>query len=110
MEVDLEPEKEAQVVRDTGYYDVFNLLDLDEIAFSAIYHKQLIEFRNAIAGIGGGLDNTKELGVMNYSEAVNGPDGKHWKAEVENKYQQMLANEVFKVVLKKDLPREEVVA
>jgi hypothetical protein len=41
---------------------------------------------------------------MNYNEAVNGTDCKCWKAEVENKYQQMLANEVFEVALKKDLP------
>jgi hypothetical protein len=41
---------------------------------------------------------------MNYKEAVSGPDGKHWKAEVENKYQRMPANKVFKVVLQKDLP------
>ncbi len=29
---------------------------------------------------------------------------KHWNAEVENKYYWMFANEVFEVVLKKDLP------
>ncbi len=41
---------------------------------------------------------------MNYKEAINGPDGVHWKAKVENKYQQMLTNKVFEVVLHKDLP------
>ncbi len=41
---------------------------------------------------------------MNYKEAVNGPDGKHWKAEIETEYQQMLTNKVFEVVLQKDLP------
>ena len=41
---------------------------------------------------------------MNYKEAVNGPDGVRWQAEVENKYQRMLANKVFEVVLCKDLP------
>jgi hypothetical protein len=40
---------------------------------------------------------------MNFNKAVNGPDGEHWKAEVENAYQQILANEMFEVVLKKDL-------
>jgi hypothetical protein len=38
---------------------------------------------------------------MNYKEAVNGPDGKRWKAKVENKYWQMLANKVFEVVLQR---------
>jgi hypothetical protein len=41
---------------------------------------------------------------MNYKEAVNGPDGVRWQAEVENEYQQMVTNKVFKVVLSKDLP------
>jgi hypothetical protein len=41
---------------------------------------------------------------MNFKEAVNGPDGKHWKAEVETEYQGMLTNKVLKVVLQKDLP------
>jgi hypothetical protein len=41
---------------------------------------------------------------MNYKEAVNGPDGMHWRAEIETKYQKMLINKVFEVVLQKDLP------
>ncbi len=41
---------------------------------------------------------------MSYNEAINGPNGKHWKEEDENKYQCMLANKVFKVVLQKNLP------
>jgi hypothetical protein len=68
-----------------------------------LHHMQLTEFANDGAGTGGGFNNTKELQVMNFNEAVNGPDGEHWKAEVENGYQQMLANEMFEVVLKKDL-------
>jgi hypothetical protein len=53
--------------------------------------------------MGGGFENTKELQVIPYKEAINGPNSKHWKEEVENKYQQILANKVFKVVLQKDL-------
>ena len=40
---------------------------------------------------------------MNYKEAINGPDGVRWQAEVENEYQRMVANKVFEVVLRKDL-------
>ncbi len=40
---------------------------------------------------------------MNYKEAINGPDGVRWKSEVENEYQQMVANKVFEVVLSNDL-------
>jgi hypothetical protein len=91
------------VVRDAGYGDIFKVMDLDEITLSAIHSTQPHRFANVCSGTGGGFDNTEELQVMNYNKAVNGPDGKHWKAEVENKYQQMLANVVFKVVLKTDL-------
>ena len=52
-----------------------------------------------ITGLGGGFKNAKELRVMNYKEAVNGPDNKRWKAEVKNEYWQMLANKVFEIVL-----------
>ena len=40
---------------------------------------------------------------MNYKEAINGPDGVRWQAEVENEYHQMVANKVFEVVLRNDL-------
>jgi hypothetical protein len=64
-----------------------------------MHHMQSTEFADVGAGIGGGFENTNKLKVMNYKEAVNGPDGDHWKPEVENEYQQMLTNKVFKVVL-----------
>jgi hypothetical protein len=41
---------------------------------------------------------------MTYNQATDGPDGKHWKTEVENQYQQMVKSKVFKTVLKSDLP------
>ena len=79
-------------------------LDSTEVAMLATHHMQISEFANVGACIGGGFKNTKELKVMNYKEAVNGPDGMHWQAEVENEYQQMVANKVFEVVLRMDLP------
>jgi hypothetical protein len=103
-EVDVETETEALAVKQTGYYDMFNVVDLNEVPLLAMHHMQNLEFANIGAGIGGGFDNTKEFKVMNYKEAINGPDGVRWKAEVENKYQQMLTIKVFEVVLRKDLP------
>jgi hypothetical protein len=70
-----------------GYYDIFNVVDLSEIALLAMHHIQCTEFANVGAGIDGGFENTKELKVMNYKEAVSGPDGKRWKSEVENEHQ-----------------------
>jgi hypothetical protein len=89
---------------------MFNVVDLSEIAILMMHHMQNKEFANAGTVVGGGFGNTKELRVMNYKEAVNGPDGVCWRAEVENEhqqmltYQQMLTNKVLKAVLQKDLP------
>jgi hypothetical protein len=41
------------------------------------------EFANIGAGISGRFKNTKELKVMDYNEAVSGPDGERWKAGQE---------------------------
>jgi hypothetical protein len=101
-EVDVATETEALVVKDTGYYDMFNVVDLDEVLLLAMHHMQSSEFANVGAGVGGGFENTKELKVMNYKEAINGPDGVRWQAEVENEYQRMVANKVFEVVLRND--------
>ena len=51
VEVDVETKTKAQVVRDAGYYDIYNVVGVDEIAVSAIHHKQLIEFANVGASI-----------------------------------------------------------
>jgi len=75
-EVDVATETEA--VKDARYYDMFNVVDLDEILLLAMHHMQTSEFANVGAGVGGGFENTKELKVMNYKEAINGPDGKRW--------------------------------
>jgi len=82
---------------------MFNFVDLDEVSLLAMHHMQTSEFANVGAGDGGGFKNTKELKVMYYKEAINGPDGVRWQAEVENEYQQMVANKVFEVVLRNDL-------
>jgi hypothetical protein len=101
--VDVATETEALVVNETGYYDMFNVVDLDEVSLLVMHHMQTLEFDNVGAGVGGGFENSKELKVINYNKAVNGPDGVHWQAEVENEYQQMVTNKVFKVVLRNDL-------
>ncbi len=81
LEVDIETETEALVVQ--GYYDIFNIVVVREIALLVMHHMQCTEFAKSGAGIGGRFKNTSKLKVMNYKEAVNGPDGERWKAEVE---------------------------
>jgi len=85
--VNVATEPEVLVVKDAGYYDMFNVVDLDEVSLLAMHHMHTLEIANMGAGIGDGLKYTKELKVMNYKEAINGPDGVRWQAEVENEYQ-----------------------
>jgi hypothetical protein len=68
-----------------------------------IYHNLFTEISNVGAGVGGGFENTQELRVMMYNEAISGPDSELWKAEVDNEYNHMVKNKVFETVYKKDL-------
>jgi hypothetical protein len=65
-DVDVEIYTEALVVKETGYYTLFNVVDLTEVTLLVMHHMQTSEFANVGAGIGGGFENTKELKVMNY--------------------------------------------
>jgi len=58
--VDVETETEALVVKEKGYYDMFNVVDSTEVAILAMHHMQILEFANVGAGVGGGFENTKE--------------------------------------------------
>ncbi len=95
---------EGKITVDMGYYDIFNVTDSAEITTIAVNHNLFTEVSNVGAGVGGGFENTQELKVMIYSEAINGPDGERWKAEVDNEYNCMVKNKVFETVFKKNLP------
>jgi hypothetical protein len=99
-EVDQDIEKVSQA----RHYDIFNIVDQDEITLTLVHHKMYFEVANVGAGVGNGFINTQELQVMMYNEAINGPDGERWEAEFENEYQQMVKCKVFKPVLKSNLP------
>jgi hypothetical protein len=56
------------------------------------------------AGIGGGFVNTKELHVMKYDQAINGPDKEKWKQAVQEEHERMVTHGVFKTVPKDEVP------
>ncbi len=56
--------------------------------------------------MGGGFTNTNELCVIKCYEAVNGPDGKKWKAEVKPEHGRMVKSGVFEKVKLSELPHE----
>ena len=47
------------------------------------------------AGLGGGIQNTRELHVLTYEEAINGPERDQWLESIEKEYQRMIDNGVF---------------
>ena len=72
VDVDSEKsEKKNEETVNTGYYNIFNVTDMDEIATIAVNHKLYCELANVGAGIDGGFENTQELCVMTYQEAIN---------------------------------------
>ena len=85
----------------------YNILGIDENKEKILteYHNCFYKFVNIGAGVGGGFENTKELRVMKYDKAVNGPDQVAWKAEVKKEHQQMVSNVVFEAFKMADLPK-----
>jgi hypothetical protein len=48
-----------------------------------MHNDYVSEYMNVGAGVGGGFMNTNELKVIEYHEAINGPDSELWNAEVK---------------------------
>jgi hypothetical protein len=63
------------------------------------------EFRLVGAGIGGGFENTAELKVMKFDEAMSGPSKKNWEKVNDEEHDQMLKHKVQKVVKRQDIPK-----
>ena len=61
-----------------------------------------LELESVGANLGGGFTNTKELKVMKYREAINGPNGESWRENVFNDHTRMRKSEIFKSVDKEN--------
>lgn len=57
------------------------------------------------AGIGGGFNHTSELHVMKYDQAMASPDRDEWNKAVEAEHENLKHYNVFKPVLKSELPK-----
>ena len=58
------------------------------------------------AGLGGGIQNTKELHVLTYNEAINGPEREQWLESIEKEYQRMIDNGVFIPCAPEEVPAD----
>jgi hypothetical protein len=56
-EVDQDIEKVSQA----RHYNIFNLVDQDEITLTSVHHKMYFKVANVGAGVGGGFVNTQDL-------------------------------------------------
>jgi hypothetical protein len=88
-----------------NYYDILGI-DENEVKVLQMLNDSVSEFFNVGASVGGGFTNINELCVMKYHEALNGPDGKKWKAEVKTEYGRMVKSGVFEKVELSKLPSD----
>ncbi len=88
-----------------NYYDVIRI-DENEVKVLQMLNDSVSEYINIGAGADGGFTNTNELQVMKYHEALNGPDGKKWKAKVKTEHGQMVKRGVFEKVKLSKLPSD----
>jgi hypothetical protein len=75
-------ESSTKSMAQLNHYDVLGIGE-NEMQVIKSHNDALTKYVNIGAGIGGGFTNTQELKVMKYHEAINGPDGDAWKAEVK---------------------------
>ena len=62
------------------------------------------EFACVGAGIGGGFQNTKELRVMKYNEAIDSEDAEEWEDAVLEEHNKMIKYSVWTPVKLQDIP------
>ena len=56
-------------------------------------------------GVGGGFEDTHELHVMKYDEAMASKDKKGWEASVEEEHERMVKRVVWKAIPPSDVPK-----
>ena len=79
-------------------------LDPKELGANLEIHNFSFEIFGVGAGTGGGFGTTTELRVLKYDEAVNGPNGKEWREEIENEFKRMKKMGVFQEINRSELP------
>jgi hypothetical protein len=76
---------------------------IEEIGLAEL-DEMLNEFTLVGAGLGGGFENTMELKVLNYKQAIESADSAKWKEAVEEEYKRMISNNVWQAINKNQVP------
>jgi hypothetical protein len=58
------------------------------------------------AGLGGGFENTSELRVMKFKEAMKGSDNENWQKAVDEEHDRMQKHRVWEAVLRDGIPAQ----
>ncbi len=88
-----------------NYYEVLGI-DENEVKVLHMLNDSVSEYINVGAGVGAGFTNTNVIRMMMYHEAIDGPDGKKWKAKVKTEHGRMVKSGVFEKVKLSELPSE----
>ena len=54
-------DRDIEKVSQTGYYNIFNIVDQDEIILTLVHHNMSLEVANIGAGMGSRFVNMQEL-------------------------------------------------
>jgi hypothetical protein len=57
------------------------------------------------AALGGGFENTTELHVMNYKEAMESDDKEKWLVDMKEEHERMVKNKVWKAIPPSEVPK-----
>ena len=76
----------------SNYFASLAETEEDKVLGFAMVGNEYVEYANVGAGVGGGFENTAELKLMKYEQAINGPEAEAWKAEIENEHDRMVKN------------------
>jgi hypothetical protein len=86
------------------YYDTMKGLGENAGEYGCIL-VGLTEYGQVGAGLGGGFENTQELHVMKYKEAMKTPDKPNWINEVNEEHERFKKHKCFKAVPRAEVPK-----
>ena len=90
----------------TNYYEALqDAIDEDELEVSLEVLNTFAEYANVGAGLGGGFENTKELRVLKYEEALSGPDVEKWAKEFDKEHERMVTHKTWIAVPRSSVPK-----
>jgi hypothetical protein len=100
-----------------NFYSVMTQLneDVGELACMATvngmeYAMMDAEYAFIGAALGGGFDNTTELYVMNYKEAMESDDKEKWLAAMKEEHERMVKKKVWKAIPPSEVPKGEKIS